>query len=352
VEISPYYKRDRRDINNSLPEDLVEVQSLLRDRYCAARQGRDDPLVSSIDARLLEWHRVRVYDSPPIWTTIQDDEPPDWLLRKREARWTRKMHEQYGPSGHRYRQQGLLDGLFCDLDLPTVHRLLAARTRLRAHGAFEMADAVKLELGIHGVRVFDDVCAFGGLSLSALSTASERVTYGYVEDVDRSKGFEAADTHSCQRVQRLVRSRTEALAVGDHGTVSYLDLELYRTHRVRVDDGAKKWFVTRTDAIDKCLDSSLVQTIQDQYDGLQRRRQSQNQAFNLPIVTLQALDPSKDTVSDDAYRWSRTSSQALLPTCFRSRVEALVRERALRREEGRFLEADALRQVLWRTYVR
>jgi cysteinyl-tRNA synthetase len=35
----------------------------------------------------------------------------------------------------------------------------------------------------------------------------------------------------------------------------------------------------------------------------------------------------------------------------RERIEQLLQERIQKREEGKFLEADTLRNVLWRTYV-
>jgi hypothetical protein len=354
-EVSPYYRRDRRDAHNPLPPDLPGLQALLQDRYHAVRQDRGSSTVAQMDSQLREGYGVVVFDAPPVWTTMVDD-PPDWLLRKREAWLVRGQHERYGPTGHGYRQRGPIDPLFCDLELPEIHRLLARRTRLRASGQYEMADAVKLELSVHGIRVLDDSLEFSAAVASSLLTppcpgreeGSNRIQYE--EDETRPDDSDGVDAASRLRVQLLVRLRTEAHAIGDDATVSHLDLELFRSYGVRMDDIDRKWyFASGNDASDTRVDESLVRAIQRQHNQTESDECRAN-AFTLPLVTLSDVRQAESSTVP-AYRLSSSSLTQLMPY-FASRIVDLVRERSLKREEGKFLEADSLRRELWRTYVR
>jgi hypothetical protein len=358
-EVSPYYRRDRRDAHNPLPPDQPGLQALLQDRYHAVRQDRGSSTVAQMDSQLRERYGVVVFDAPPVWTTMVND-PPDWLLRKREAWLVRGQHERYGPTGHGYRQRGPIDPLFCDLDPPAIHRLLARRTRLRASGQYEMADAVKLELSVHGIRVLDDSLEFSAAGTPSLPTktspcpgrdeGSNRIQYEYEEDKTRSDDSDGVDASSRLRVQLLVRLRTEALAIGDDVTVSHLDLELFKSYGVRMDDVDRKWyFASGNDASDTRVNASLVRAIQRQHKQAESDECRAN-TFTLPLVTLSDPRHTKSSTVP-TYQLSSSSLTQLMPY-FASRVVDLVRVRSLKREEGKFLEADSLRRELWRTYVR
>ena len=443
TEVSPYYRRDRREEMRGVPPpgNVTGLRSLLKQRYEARKRlsivrqtgegggglgvfaAQDE--VAIVDRQLREWHGVVVYDSPPIWTTTTkpkrtttttpsdrcdiDDinidecnlpEEPVGQRRKREERAMRRLVELHGPLGHPYQplsdsptSTSSLDPLFVGLDVPTMHRLLSKRERLRLEGRYEEADAVKLELWIQGIRVSDatkrwaparsrsrqpeegrrepsnhddDVSTSPLRNVDNANDEATAQTYMYTEDVKRSVGFPNANHAGGgspqqqqqqqqefllrRRVEQLLGCRLRAMARGDTRTTLYLDLELHRTYRVRVDDKRRVWWVVAPSAEEggKC-DAALVEALR-RLVAREEEAAASPPASVIPLVMLRDDDELNPT--EARYHWSAGSMGLEHGELFRSRVDTLVRHRAWKREEGKFLEADAIRRELWCTYVR
>lgn len=336
-EASLYYRRDRHD-TSPLPKCFPVISELLNERY-RARTGKQFDRVHDIDQQLAE-HGIFAYDYPPIWTSRRD-RPLSHQRRQREQQY-QVLQDKHGLTGHPYQQVPTVNAT-SSLPLPIVHELLRRRTLCRNQGHFEEADAIKFELWLHGVRVDDDRArwwywsAEDVLTNETLTTTTTTTTiltgvdYSPDEHLRLPPMTEEEERRFRQRAEQLVALRAKALACGDNVEASFLRLELARTYNVLVNDTTREW--TAVDA-----DESANDPI-----GIPR---DSSPSHSLPILFG---DSDLDTKSP-IYRESSHSVSVSDPMVA-ERIRALVHRRVRKREQGKWLEGDALRKELWRTYV-
>ena len=392
-ELSPYYRRDRRELDNpsllvvpALRGDPAGLAALLDERYHARQRG-DYARQSAVDRQLRRQHGVTAYDHPPVWTVLT--EPPTAFRRRQAQKQTRQMRQAFGPTGHPYRRADDgddLDGsmLFCDLSVTEIHALLQRRTQCRLASKFEEADAVLLELNIHGVRVCDETLQWttdpdrGFLTNSnatttattaddtnvvADSAASSSLSYTRdprSEPLAEGGGELVALVRFEQRAQQLVRDRSHAIQRGEKRLAQYLALELHRSYNVVVNDRTQTWsvggqFLLEDDDDDDSEKWKIPLLSQQQrateanneYDGDDETSTTSGVGLFPPLLFG---DRERDFDSETRYRLS-SRSLPLPPAQSRRRIETLIQDRIHKREEARFLEADAIRRELWYTYV-
>ena len=384
-EISPFYRRDKRELEEpsiSLTplNDPDGLAALLAERHFA-RQVGDYTVVSNLDRQLKVKHGVKAYDHPPVWTRLLAS-PPTGFLRRQAQKQSRVMLRAFGPTGHPYQEltgeaNDIDSSVWCDLSVSEIHALLQRRTQCRASGLFDEADAIILELTIHGVRVCDETLQwtidpkldFKGRQLAS----NENITLGqpsrementvathrgsklrlqYARDVLSRPLEEESTVRVKQRVEQLVQARADALVRGEVHVADSLALELYCSYAVGVNDGTRTWSVgcdfsaNGTDLhmswtppqrpLHHCNDSNLVdKTMRTRFPGTKE--------------LLFGYRKRKFT-NETGYRCS--SKSLPIPEQCKDRIEDLIQNRIHMREEARFLEADAVRKELWFTYVR
>lgn len=147
TELSPFYRRDRRDYEHGRNSDIIAdprgLQKLLQERF-AARKARDFTKITNLDRQLKRDHGVRVSDYPRLWTTRTDASKASIRrrMRKRQAR----MKDLFGVRGHPYLHIQSPDSSINTSLLPEsqVHNSLCQLTRYRMEGKYAEADAIKL----------------------------------------------------------------------------------------------------------------------------------------------------------------------------------------------------------------
>lgn len=139
-----------------------------------------------------------------------------------------------------------------------------------------------------------------------------------------------------QRVEQLIRQRSEANARGEETLFSLITLELERTYQVVIDEQRKTWRIV--DTAGKAVESKPTQV------------EKATKYTSASFAGLLFGDESQQYISDTKYRQSKRSLPMDNQT-YQQRIEELVQERIHLREEGRYLEADAIRRELWHTYV-
>jgi hypothetical protein len=163
------------------------------------------------------------------------------------------------------------------------------------------------------------------------------------------------DTEYChrleQRIIQLVLQRWIAMQRDETALARSLARELYGTYLVRVNDATMTWSIVNSHLAE---DSTLSDRHQDlmplKANAGQVKAQDLQHSANptmFPSTFLFAVDCDETAMS---YRCS-SCSQPLHDTIW-LRVKTLIQERIHKREEGKFLEADAIRRELWYTYVR
>jgi hypothetical protein len=168
-----------------------------------------------------------------------------------------------------------------------------------------------------------------------------------------------------QQVEQLVYDRHVALVREECDLAAWIEYELYSTYNVGVSDGTKTWslgchfsppvmsntsmtttawmvptpptFIPRKNSV--LFPSPLLFVNEDQsFDSVVRYSERRTSLQKSPPKSLpESVNPQK-----------QDCNELLL---IRERIQQLVQERIQKREEGKFLEADTLRNVLWRTYV-
>jgi len=470
-ELSPYYRRDKREPASvlALLSDPAGLAALLEQRH-HARQNGDYRQVSAVDRQLQRDHGIRAHDQPPVWTRTALPLPV--AFRRRQARKrTRQMQRAFGPTGHPYRYrrrggatvedqppstQGEQDydngnhnhhyrrSAFCDLTVSEIHALLRRLTQCRGpstnnnHNQIEEADAIRLELAIHGVRVCDEtwqwwttttttdddngwelddvpVAAFASNSnntaFGATNSSSRRSTssssssaatsfssftrpsppplptISYTQDplskpLRGSAGRRRDDkdkdsiTRVRQRVEQLVRERAEARARGELQTTNvageqqqqeedeYDDdhwaRELYCTYNVGINDRTRRWsvggrFLATEDGEGEGLGVEEWKPQPPQQPIIENDGERADEHILRFPSTRRFLFRDRDERDFDSETRYRCSSRSPPRTTMSKqswrRVQALIQDRIHKREEGRFLEADAIRRELWYTYV-
>ena len=372
AEISSHYRQDKREHRLPGVSNAQGLTALLEQRH-AARNEADYIRVSNIDARLKKTHGVVVYDHPPIWSRLLSSPPPA-VLRQQAQKQTAVMQRAFGATGHPYQHasggdKGLdveVDTFHCDVTITDIHALLSRYTRCRLTFQQEEADAALLELTIHGVRVneaskqwttdpffnFNKETTSGDSKIEDLVIRLQRQgnvgrSPSYARD-PQSQAF-AFPPDECarvqQRIEQLVLARSVALQRGERSLAASLTFELLLTYNLGIDDATMTWTVGGKKLNDD------ISSMQDM-DGFDETEQANTD------MTAGAMFPSELLFGDEAdqfassVRYSLSNSSHTVPKRARHRIESLVQERIHKREEGKFLEADAIRRELWRAYVR
>ena len=384
-ELSPYYRRDRRDNCTETITDPEGLRLLLEKRYhCATErqqqrrsndQSRDkslDAWIRQIDRRLKYEYGVYVKERPPLWTKQPYqrrseglmDASTDSVTARRMA--DARMKALYGPAGHPFKPEdpSLQMSFQSDsktLDLPTMHKLLSRRSYCRMEGLYDEADAIKFELMIHGILVNDDSRQWRFVSTAKPSDRSRsrppisapvsrtraRSTSAIARMVpDLSSTLQENDyTQNRPRVEQLVRYRWDALACGDFDTAYFLALELWCRYSVKVDDNLGTW---------------MLLTGNEDYhvpEPTSCEAPEQRQHLSFPPILFAEQETSSPqnstlgTIVHEEHQYHK-STKSMDPQSVKhyERILSLVQTRSILRSEGRFLEADAIRNELWATY--
>jgi cysteinyl-tRNA synthetase len=335
-ELSEYYRRDPRDGDTEIADEM-DLRQKLKDRFMA-RKERNYDVVHDIDESLKAQFGVRVYDHPNFWTT-QRTAPPSHL-RKRARKQMQEMKERYGPIGHPYtRVGGAIDSLLCSMDMTEIHSLLSRRTDCQMQGKDNEADAIKLELLLHGVRLDDSVQqwrADGGTEFDKVWTESIQKPLAAVHYQQNEASQDLHDEIILHRVKQLVEMRSSAIVREEALLASFFALELYKTYNVGVEDKNHTWSVGC-----KFLGNAHWMTPESPKE---QTYISEPSFRYLPIV----FDNEKEHQSPP-YQPSAFSRKVPCDFTLR-RITALVQERIHKREEHHFVEADAIRKELWATY--
>jgi hypothetical protein len=187
--------------------------------------------------------------------------------------------------------------------------------------------------------------------LPRLNTASSRTVVAALET-----NADVLDAERChrleQRIAQLVWQRWMALQRGETALARSMAWELDRTYLVHVNDSTMTWSIVSSHLVE---DSTRPDRQHQDLKPL-NANVGQVKAQDLPLSVNPTMFPSVLLFGDDghdtttSYRCSSCSQP--LPDTILSRVETLIQERIHKREEGKFLEADAIRRELWYTYVR
>lgn len=353
TELSAYYRRDHRDASSKPIVDPIALTKLLEDRH-KARQGKNFKRVSLLDLQLRQEHGVRAYDHPPIWTRLK--EPPAAHLRRQADKRALEMKRMYGPNGHPYSQVGgHIDPMFYSLTMRDIHTLLMRRTRSRLESRSDDADAIQLELLVHGIQVRDDLYQWSAdpsVIFEESPAGSQRCKEPLRATIYAPKAMpepsDQAHMRIRQRIKQLVIARNEALIRGETQLAQFLLYELFKTYGVSVDDSSCTWSIARIfdigkgNAVDN--DSAVLGKPTSLGEALKEYSRTPS-----PFPPLQF---SHDSVNTDSLAYRKSlHSLALEDERAMDRVSELVQVRIHKREEGKFLEADAIRNELWHTYV-
>lgn len=390
-EISPFYRRDTRELDasfiGSMPplKDPKGLAALLEERY-HARQSGDYTIVSKVDRQLKRKHGVKAYDYPPVWTRLLSSHPTSFL-RRQALKQTRMMRRAFGPTGHPYQQlkgdtatsDQYDSSIWCDLSLSEIHALLQRLSQCRASAMDEEADAIKLELSIHGVRVCHESLQWTtdpsihfpkNLSSPNKHVARDGFSDEMVSDIGPHTVRLPNDLRYCrdalsqpfdgessvrlnQRVEQLVQARADAVVRGEMLVVDSLALELYCSYDVVVNDSTRTWSVG-CDFLVNGTERHVTwipplrppcQSDTDNNDTVDKTKPVRFPGTHGAIFGSR----KRDFVSKTCYQ--RSSNSLPIPGQYKHRVENLIQDRIHMREEARFLEADALRRELWYTYV-
>lgn len=351
-EISPYYRRDRHD-NSSAPFPAPQVLSRLLQLRWQAKQEKDTAKVRAMDTQLLNDHGIYVYDSPPIWT--RQTEPPFTRWRKQAAARQNKRKDMYGPRGHPLQRVGNSsihddDDMACTISEPVIHELLSQwivyHTR---HGGAqrERARAICFELLLHGVRInatnlewtTDSQYVF--CEKTRHDTNDTAVSKRFRKDKGQTIlwSFSEEDAKRRQRIEYLVERCLEARLTGKQQEKIFIEWELQHCYGVQWNRQNQTWFADKppTKVIVNHDDVALLQALSTV--------PLQSQCVSPPLVFYQ----DASIWNSPAYAQSATSLE--LGSAVANRVECLVQERIHKREESKYIEADAIRKELWDTYV-
>ena len=367
TELSKYYRRDPKDpdaitfVRNLSALDRQTIARLLEDLH-QARQNRDYQTGDRISTKLKQQFQVRIYNDPPVWTT-QKGVAPDSYLRKKEEKIAEEMIQLYGPYGHPYAQVGDdIDTLFCPLSFSDVQSLLAQEVIYRSQGNYEEADAVLFELMINGVLVNEKSHQWRADGCSTLPE-SENVEHAKEIQPNDTRGYSQSQPTSAskssshqddtnltqQRVEQLIQRRWEAIVRNELHLADCLALELLKTYSVTIDDETRTWyFVPKESSTEGSIVWLSSGNVNESEDTATQTETTTIQEL-VPPILFGKTDSEKHLDIDPVYVPSMRSEAISDPHVWK-RVEDLVKERAQKRGEGKFLEADAIRKELWHTY--
>mmetsp|Transcript_926 Transcript_926/g.1220 ORF Transcript_926/g.1220 Transcript_926/m.1220 type:complete len:465 (+) Transcript_926:114-1508(+) len=377
-EISPYYRCDRRFSGTFEIKNVTGLASLLENRFLARQlqrkgnQGNQHEIISSIDRELRQRHKVRVSDRPPIWAPYDSEPPLSFHRRKRE--WIeRRLEDRFGLTGHPYQRVGgpctsILD---CPLSESEIHQRLRLIAECRyLKGEHEKAQVLEFELSLLGVRLSDTLewtdspnLEFSKKEEKVMRTrnipaqGNDRIALEDPSNCDIMRNVSiyynpmGNNTESCAdlvRIEQLLALRSKAIATGSAEEAEFLSLELFQTYRVGVCEILKTWFFY----CDSSFNATDAHALFWKPPGkpsieLLEKRNSDREKTRLlrpPLV----FENEQSNLQSPPYAISSMSQK--VDPCFRQRVLELVQHRIHKREEGKFLEADAIRKELWCTY--
>jgi hypothetical protein len=233
-----------------------------------------------------------------------------------------------------------------------IHTLLMRRTRSQLESRSEDADAIQLELLVHGIQVRDDHLYQWTADPSVIFEGSPTGPQQYKEPlraenyapkaVSEPEPSDQAQMRIRQRIKQLVKARAEALVRGETQLAKFLLYELFKTYGVSMDDSFCTW------SIAGILDVDNGNAVLGEPPSLGETLKK----YSRPPSPFPPLQFSQDSVNLDSLAYRKSlHSLALEDERAHDRVSELVQERINRREEGKFLEADAIRNELWHTYV-
>ena len=367
TELSPYYRRDRRDYELHNDSDIADpdgLRALLQARF-AAKKDKDFVQLTNLDLQLKREHGVRVSDYPRLWTRRTDASPAS--IRQKMRRRHARMKELFGLRGHPYLQivkspstNHNESSSLALLAESYVHTSLSAWTRFQMEGKYEQADAIQLELSLCGIQIHDRLLLWtddADVEFESLETIPDRVvdapvytkekddiTFNVVTFRNRDcykprfggRTMEEDMTRRDQRIQQLIRQRSEAHARGEATLSSLITLELESTYWVEMDDEQRTWRISKA--------SSTVE------ESMSRQADQASEYTSSSFAALLFGEDLREYTSDTTYRQSQKSLR-IDNQIHQQRINELVQERIHLREEGRYLEADAIRRELWHTYV-
>jgi hypothetical protein len=391
TEISPYYRRDSRDIEmfrELSPGNADAIAELLRQRYEARlRQRRSNRTDSTAGKKVAEtafWddllrvnHQVRVYEQPPLWTRHPDDPIP--YQRRLQRRWQDHLVERYGPLGHPYQRAQLLppgniEASNSNLTAKEFHALLSRLHQFRSIGNQRLVRRIRLVLQEQGYSLFesdaDNCYLWTSGSQCDLGNYTSSFSVAGPREAERLEWFEPDRYYKhCefvrppssnplrirQRVLQLMMKFTSAKAVEDFAEALFLEYELFRTYHVGIVHERRRWFLVRQSpkgsksqrlwsvpALDKILNTTGILSEHNTFGN------AASQRVNSLVVELDGMDLLQTgTPEYSCSPLSRPIANRLLAR----RIQHLVHERTRRREEGMFLEADSIRSELWYSYV-
>lgn len=376
-EISPYYRQDRRQQELRTVTDPTGLARLLNRRY-KARCEDNSIQVSAIDAQLKRLYSVVIYDSPPIWSCFLTSPPPSSILRQKAQKRKAVMQRAFGPMGHPYQNAGGvndIDSFYCDLSATDIHAMLSRYAQCRLLKKWEEANATRFELQLHGVRVCDEILQWttcpaddfdtkSAVAAAAVNSSTSqafdlvrnswRQKHNIVYTVDPRAGplvgaNEEESVRIQQRVEQLVLARSAAMQRGEVCLAVSITLELHRAYTVGVNDATRTWSVV-VGGQSKSSIWTPPQFTNGNAVGFDDESNNDTHGLVMFPSTLLFGDQEREFGSTAQYRRSR-HSHPFSSSRTQQRVEQLVQERIHKREEAKFLEADAIRRELWRTYV-
>lgn len=367
TQLSEHYRQDFRDKSSEPLVNPVGLSLLLEQRF-EARRAKNFTHVVVLDRRLSLEHNVRAYDHPPIWTRLH--EPPAAHFRRKQDQRIQNTKRIYGPQGHPYTQVGAadIDPMFCPLSMTNIHTLLSQRTRCLTNGLAEQASAIDLELLIHGVRVHDDLFQWTADRLMEFDNVSamhnkDNNTAGNHSQVREplraaiynpnvmSEPSGEAQLRIQQRIEQLIKTRAEAMVRRENQLVRLLTFELYKTYDVGVDDVSHSWSAGCVFAVDGDISDNSDSAVDVSWKPPSLSETLID--FRSPQVVFPPLLFAESIPNDSGEPPFRRSIHSILLEDERAldRVTELVQERNFKREEGKFLESDAIRNELWHAYV-
>lgn len=277
--------------------------------------------------------------------------------RKQAESRTVKRMGKHGPRGHplqRVGEQTISDPIDFPLPEPMIHELLGQWTDCRSRDPpqQERADAILFELSLHGVRI--DVTSLKRTTDpdhvfrktdSQKKNTSDNAHLQFREDTSRSHLGSTAeeDMKTRQRIIHLIHRRIEAKMTGSREEKIFIEWELRRCYGVRLDDTNLTWYVkTRKRENGDRDNCALLQELLQEHD---LRPIEISDVCSLPLVFYQ------NTSIWNSPAYAKSASSLDLHPAIANRVRSLVQERIHKREESKYVEANAIRRELWDVYV-
>mmetsp|Transcript_26111 Transcript_26111/g.61429 ORF Transcript_26111/g.61429 Transcript_26111/m.61429 type:complete len:429 (+) Transcript_26111:2-1288(+) len=350
AELSPYYRRDIRyttvgdDIHNK-----TCLGKLLADRYHTKKRVRvgmkgSQEALKEIDHNLVKYHQVRVYDRPRIWSPI-DSEPPLAFHRLRNEARIRRLEQMFGTVGHPYKRVGRSDAhiiVDCPLAEPDIHERIRLMTELRLiQGKYENAKALEFELLLLGVRINAETmewtndpthqfCHDNKPTQKSLQAQSLSQLIHVQTNSKANQTMVCDESDDTTRINQLLNRRQQALDIGDVLLAQFIALELCRAYNVSLEED---------------ISAPNVRDIMNlQSEAKHEDSERRELRFQLPQIyhNQQSISASPP--------YSRSDMSETIDLHLEPRILNLVQERIHKREEGKFIEADAIRKELWYTY--